>query len=183
MREYTEQEQIRREKLTEISKVCNPYPDRFEKTHSLKDAKKLEDGISNVSVAGRIVFMRKMGKLSFVRIRDLEGDLQLEFKIDEVGEEGYALLKKQIDTGDFVGATGEMFTTQTGEKTLRVKTFKFLGKALRPLPEKFHGLKDIDLRYRQREVDIITNPEVKDTFIKRSPECSLYGMRSNRKKE
>ena len=85
MKEYTEQELVRREKLTEISKVCNPYPDKFEKTHSLKDAKNLEDGVLNVSVAGRIVFMRKMGKLSFVRIRDLEGDLQLEFKIDEVG--------------------------------------------------------------------------------------------------
>ena len=168
MREYTEQEQIRREKLTEISKVCNPYPDRFEKTHSLKDAKKLEDGISNVSVAGRIVFMRKMGKLSFVRIRDLEGDLQLEFKIDEVGEEGYALLKKQIDTGDFVGATGEMFTTQTGEKTLRVKTFKFLGKALRPLPEKFHGLSDTELKYRERYVDLISNEESREVFLGRS---------------
>ena len=168
MREYTEQEQIRREKLTEISKVCNPYPDRFEKTHSLKDAKKLEDGISNVSVAGRIVFMRKMGKLSFVRIRDLEGDLQLEFKIDEVGEEGYALLKKQIDTGDFIGATGEMFTTQTGEKTLRVKTFKFLGKALRPLPEKFHGLSDTELKYRERYVDLISNEESREVFLGRS---------------
>lgn len=168
MKEYTEQELVRREKLTEISKVCNPYPDKFEKTHSLKDAKNLEDGVLNVSVAGRIVFMRKMGKLSFVRIRDLEGDLQLEFKIDEVGEENYAFLKKQIDTGDFIGAVGEMFTTQTGEKTLRVKEFKFLGKALRPLPEKFHGLSDTELKYRERYVDLISNEESRKVFLGRS---------------
>ena len=112
MREYTEQETVRREKLKEISSVCNPYPEKFERTHSLKDVKNLEDGTTNVSIAGRIIFMRKMGKLSFVRIRDLEGDMQLEIKIDCVGEENYAFFKKQIDTGDFIGATGEIFTMQ-----------------------------------------------------------------------
>ena len=105
----------------------------------------LEDGTSDVRIAGRIIFMRKMGKLSFVRIRDIEADMQLEIKIDEVGEEAYQFFKKQIDTGDFIGAEGEIFTTQTGEKTLRVHNFQFLGKALRPLPEKYHGLTDTEL--------------------------------------
>ena len=168
MRELTEQEQIRRDKLKEISKVCNPYPDRYERTHLLKDARKLEDGTTDVSVAGRIVFMRKMGKLSFIRIRDLEADLQLELKVDMVGEEKYDFFKKLFDGGDFIGASGEIFTTQTGEKTLRVHDFKFLGKALRPLPEKFHGLSDTELKYRERYVDLISNEESRRVFLGRS---------------
>lgn len=168
MRELTEQEQIRRDKLKEISKVCNPYPDRYERTHLLKDARKLEDGTTDVSVAGRIVFMRKMGKLSFIRIRDLEADLQLELKVDMVGEEKYDFFKKLFDGGDFIGASGEIFTTQTGEKTLRIHDFKFLGKALRPLPEKFHGLSDTELKYRERYVDLISNEESRRVFLGRS---------------
>lgn len=168
MREFTEQELVRRGKLEEISKICNPYPERYEKTHSLMDAKNLDDGTFDVSLAGRIIFARKMGKLSFVRIRDLQGDMQLEFKVDVVGEENYEFFKKQIDTGDFIGARGEIFTTQTGEKTLRVHEFQFLGKALRPLPEKFHGLVDTELKYRQRYVDLITNEESRRVFLGRS---------------
>ncbi len=168
MRELTEQELVRRQKLTEISKVCNPYPDSFKRTNTLKEAKKLKDGEKSVRIAGRIVFARKMGKLSFAKIRDLESDMQLEFKIDLLGEEKYAFFKKQIDTGDFVGAEGEIFTTQTGEKTLRVHSFTFLGKALRPLPEKFHGLVDTELKYRQRYVDLITNEESRKVFLGRS---------------
>ena len=165
---FSEQELVRRGKLDEIKKVCNPYPDKFEKTHSLVEAKTLDDGVTDVSVAGRIIFMRKMGKLSFIRIRDIEGDLQLEFKVDVIGEDNYEFFKKQIDAGDFIGATGEMFTTQTGEKTLRVHTFKFLGKSLRPLPEKFHGLTDIEAKYRQRYVDIIMNEDSRELFLGRS---------------
>ena len=101
MRKLTEQEIVRRDKLNEIAKVCNPYPDSFKRTHTIKEAKNLSDGITDVSVCGRIIFMRKMGKLSFVRIRDLKGDMQLEFKIDVVGEERYDFFKKLIDTGDF----------------------------------------------------------------------------------
>lgn len=168
MRELTEQEKVRREKLTEIAKVCNPYPDSFKRTHTLKEAKMLDDGTTDVSVCGRIIFMRKMGKLSFVRIRELEGDLQLELKVDELGEEKYDFFKKLIDSGDFIGATGEIFTTQTGEKTLRVKDYQFLGKALRPLPEKFHGLQDTELKYRNRYVDLIMNQESRNVFLGRS---------------
>ena len=168
MRTFSEQETFRREKLEEIRKVCNPYPEKYVKTHSLEDAKLLEDGTTDVRIAGRIIFARKMGKLSFVRIRDLKGDMQLEFKIDVVGEERYDFFKKLIDTGDFIGAEGEIFTTQTGEKTLRVHSFEFLGKALRPLPEKFHGLVDTELKYRQRYVDLITNEESRKVFLGRS---------------
>ena len=139
MENLTEQEIVRRGKLDNIKEYCNPYPEKYERTHTLKDAKTLNDGTQDVKIAGRIVFMRKMGKLSFIKIRDIEESMQLEFKIDTLGEEKYDFMKKLIDTGDFIGAEGEIFTTQTGEKTLRVHNFTFLGKALKPLPEKFHG--------------------------------------------
>lgn len=166
--ERSEQELVRIGKLDAIREYCNPYPDKFDRTHTLKDARELEDGTENVRLAGRIVFMRKMGKLSFVRIRDIEAGMQLEIKVDCVGEEAYAFFKKQIDIGDFIGADGEIFTTQTGEKTLRVHSFVFLGKALRPLPEKFHGLVDTEMKYRQRYVDLITNEESRRVFLGRS---------------
>ena len=168
MRELTEQERVRVEKLEEIKKVCNPYPEKFERTHSLKDVSSLEDGTKDVKIAGRVVFARKMGKLSFVRIRDLEGSFQLEFKIDLLGDEKYSFFKKLVDGGDFIGAKGEIFTTQTGEKTLRVEDFEFLGKALRPLPEKFHGLTDTEIKYRERYVDLIMNEDSRNIFLGRS---------------
>lgn len=168
MNQYTEQEQVRRTKLENISKITNPYPERYEITHDLKEAKVLEDGTQNVKIAGRIVFMRKMGKLSFVKIRNIESDMQLEFKIDTVGEEQYKFFKENIDTGDFLGAEGEIFTTQTGEKTLRVHSYEFLGKALKPLPEKFHGLTDQEMKYRNRYVDLIMNEDARQRFLFRS---------------
>ena len=168
MRQLTEQELVRRNKLEEISKVCNPYPAKFERTHTLEEALKLDDGTTGVKVAGRVVFARKMGKLSFVKIRNLEGSFQLEFKVDLLGEEKYDFFKKMIDGGDFLGAEGEIFTTQTGEKTLRVNDFTFLGKALRPLPEKFHGLADTEIKYRERYIDLIMNQESRDIFLGRS---------------
>ena len=168
MKEFSEQELVRREKVKEISKVCNPYPERYPVTHRLHEALELEDGTTNVRVAGRIVFMRKMGKLSFLKLRDLEGGLQVSIKIDIVGEEKYQFFKSMIDVGDFIGVEGEMFTTQTGEKTLRADDFTFLGKALRPLPEKFHGLTDIEDKYRQRYVDLISNEDSRKVFLGRS---------------
>lgn len=165
MRELTEQEIVRRQKVDEIRKVCNPYPERYETTHSLKEASKLEDGTNNVSVAGRIVFMRKMGKMSFIKVRDIESDLQISIKVDLVSEEKYQFFKSNFDVGDFIGATGEIFTTHTGEKTLRASSFEFLGKALKPLPEKFHGLTDKELCYRHRYVDMIMNEETRNNFL------------------
>jgi len=168
MREFSEQEQVRREKVEEIKLVCNPYPERFVVTHELKDAALLPDETKNVSVAGRIVFMRKMGKLSFVSIQDVEGRLQLSIKVDCVGEEENEKFKNIFDVGDFIGATGEIFTTHTGEKTLRADSFVFLGKALKPLPEKFHGLTDTELCYRNRYADLIMNEDTRQRFLLRS---------------
>ena len=168
MRELSEQEVIRRNKLDEIRKTCNPYPAKYERTNTLKEAKELADGTKNVKLAGRVGFARKMGKLSFVKIKDLEANFQLEFREDVIGEERYDFFKRLIDSGDFIGAKGEIFTTQTGEKTLRVEEFEFLGKALRPLPEKFHGLQDTELKYRERYVDLITNEESRKVFAGRS---------------
>ncbi len=165
MKELTEQEVVRREKVDEIRKVCNPYPERYEVTHTLKEASNLEDGTQNVSVAGRIVFMRKMGKMSFIKVRDIESDLQISIKVDLVGEEKYQFFKSNFDVGDFIGATGEIFTTHTGEKTLRASSFEFLGKALKPLPEKFHGLTDKELCYRNRYVDMIMNEDTRKNFL------------------
>ena len=168
MREFTEQEIVRRDKVDEIRKYCNPYPEKYDVNYTLKEASLLDDEVKDVRVAGRIVFMRKMGKLSFLRIRDLEGSLQVSIKIDLVGEEKYQFFKSLIDVGDFIGVVGEMFTTQTGEKTLRADDFTFLGKALKPLPEKFHGLVDIEEKYRSRYVDLISNEDSRKIFLGRS---------------
>lgn len=163
-RELNEQEKVRREKLEKISEITNAYPERFEVTHELKDARELPDETKNVKIAGRIVFLRKMGKMSFLRLRDFDGEIQVSLKLDLLGEEAYSFFKSLIDVGDYVGFEGEIFTTQTGEKTLRASSLTFLGKALRPLPEKFHGLTDPEMCYRERYVDLIMNKETRDRF-------------------
>lgn len=168
MRILTEQEQVRRNKLDEIKKVCNPYPEKFNRTHTISEARNLADGTKDVKIAGRIMFARKMGKLSFVRIRNLEDSIQLQFQVDSLGEEKYDFFKKLIEPGDFIGVIGEVITTQTGEKTVNVLDYEFLGKALRPLPEKFHGLADQEIKYRQRYVDLIMNQDSRDIFLGRS---------------
>ena len=165
MREITEQEQVRRDKLKEIK---NPYPERYETNYSLKEASVLEDGTKDVSVAGRIVLMRKMGKLSFLTIGDIEGRIQICMKQDLLGEEKYKEFKTNFDIGDFIGVVGEIFTTQTGEKTIRASHFEFLGKALKPLPEKFHGLVDQETIYRNRYIDLIMNEDSRKKFLFRS---------------
>ena len=165
MREFNEQELVRREKLQNIK---NPYPDRFERNYEIRDARNLEDGTSDVKIAGRIVFMRKMGKMSFIQIGDILGRMQVSIKLDMVGEESYTEFKKYYDIGDFIGAEGEIFTTQTGEKTLRASKITFLGKALKPLPEKFHGLEDQEMIYRERYVALIQDDEEKQKFLFRS---------------
>lgn len=162
-----EQELVRINKLNEIAKVCNPYPERYEVTHTLLEASKLPDETLDVRIAGRIVFMRKMGKLSFIKLRDIEADMQVSIKVDLVGEERYQFFKDSFDVGDFIGVSGEIFTTHTGEKTLRADSFEFLGKALKPLPEKFHGLSDPELCYRNRYVDMIMNEDTRKRFLLR----------------
>ncbi len=167
MREFTQQEQVRRDKVEEIRKECNPYPEKYEVTNSIKEARNLEDGTKNIKIAGRIVFMRKMGKLSFIKIRDIESAIQVSLQLDLLGEK-YKFFKTSFDVGDFIGAEGEIVTTQTGEKTLRAENIEFLGKALKPLPEKFHGVTDQEIKYRNRYVDLIMNEDARERFILRS---------------
>jgi lysyl-tRNA synthetase class 2 len=162
---------VRREKLSELTRAgANPY----EITKYAADTltKQIIDNYGAfegkaVSVAGRIMSKRGMGKASFCDLTDREGKIQLYIKKDEVGDDAYDLVKK-LDIGDLAGVTGEVFTTHKGEISIKVKTITLLSKSLRPLPEKFHGLKDHDLRYRQRYVDLIVNPDVKNTFVLRS---------------
>ena len=165
MREFTEQELVRREKLNNIK---NPYPEKYEVNYSIKEASTLPDETLGVRVAGRIILMRKMGKMSFLTIGDIEGRIQVSVKIDMIGEEAYQDFKNNFDLGDFIGVEGEVFTTHTGEKTIRANSIQFLGKALKPLPEKFHGLEDIEMIYRNRYVDLIMNEESKVKFLLRS---------------
>lgn len=148
-----------------IENHINPYPDRFDVNKQIKDAPRLPDGTENICIAGRIILMRKMGNLSFARISDVQGSIQIAVKKDVLGSEEYDFFKKAFDIGDFIGVCGEMFTTKTGEKTIRAHKITFLGKALRPLPEKYHGITDMDSRFRQRYLDLIMNEDVQKKFI------------------
>ena len=163
--------QVRRDKLSALKEAGkNPfeivkYDITANSAEILGDFEKFEG--KEVSVAGRMMSRRIMGKASFTHIADAAGKIQAYVKRDEVGEENYADFKKW-DIGDIIGITGTVFKTQTGETSIHATSVKLLSKSLLPLPEKFHGLKDTDLRYRQRYVDLIVNPEVRDTFVKRS---------------
>ena len=163
--------QIRKDKLRELQEQGkNPYEiTKYNRTNSAGEIKlnyeKFEQ--KDVSVAGRIIAKRIMGKASFCTILDSDEKIQSYVSINDLGEEAYKEFKTW-DIGDIIGITGFVFKTRTEEISVHAKEVKLLSKSLRPLPEKFHGLKDVDLRYRQRYVDLIMNPEVKETFIKRS---------------
>ncbi len=171
VQELSEILQVRRDKLAAMQEGGN---DPFVKTKYDVDSVSIQiksdfenfEG-KTVSVAGRIIARRIMGKASFVTLRDGEGDIQLYVRRDDVGQEDYAAFKKW-DIGDIIGVKGFVFKTQTEEISIHANHIEILAKSLLPLPEKFHGLKDTETRYRQRYVDLIVNPEVKDTFIKRS---------------
>ena len=169
MGDISELKKVRLEKEQKLKDLgINVHPERYEITHSLKDVRKLEEGVKNVRVAGRVMSKRKMGKISFMDLRDLEGKIQLVFKRDDLGEENYKLLHATVDIGDFIGVEGETFVTQAGEKSIQVKSYEFLGKALRPLPEKFHGISNQEMLYRERHLDLIMNEETKKRFLLRS---------------
>ena len=163
--------QIRREKLEELQKEGkNPFEiTKFDRTNTAGEIKANFEKFENkdVTVAGRIIAKRIMGKASFCTIQDSDEKIQSYVSINDLGEESYKAFKTW-DIGDIIGITGFVFKTRTEEISVHAKEVKLLSKSLRPLPEKFHGLKDVDLRYRQRYVDLIMNPEVKETFIKRS---------------
>ncbi|MCK9295521.1 MAG: lysine--tRNA ligase [Desulfobulbaceae bacterium] len=165
--------QQRRTKAAELAELgVELYANNYKPTHQVKDvlpvnpdpAASLLPG--SMSLAGRIVAMRKFGKATFLHIQDETGRLQVYIKQDVVGEEAYNIFKK-LDIGDIAGFKGSLFRTKTGEPTLQAISFQHISKSLRPLPEKFHGLTDVEIRYRQRYVDLIVNPEVRDTFRRR----------------
>lgn len=169
MGDISELKRVRLEKEEKLKELgVNIHPERYEVTHALKDARLLEDGTKNVRVAGRVMSKRKMGKISFMDLRDIEGKIQLVIKRDDVGEEIYKILHSTVDVGDFIGVEGEIFTTQAGEKSLQVANYEFLGKAIRPLPEKFHGISNQELMYRERHLDLIMNDDTKKRFLLRS---------------
>ncbi len=162
--------QIRRDKLAKLkSEGKDPFQiTKFNRTYTSKQIVENYDELEgkDVTIAGRIMAKRIMGKASFCHIQDGEGKIQSYVSINELGEESYKQFKED-DIGDIIGITGFVFKTRTGEVSIHAKEVTLLSKSLRPLPEKYHGLKDTDLRYRQRYVDLIVNPEVKDTFLKR----------------
>ena len=161
---------VRREKLAQYEEDnIYPFGQRFVVQHKalqIKDEVRDFDG-QPVVIAGRLMTIRSHGKTAFANLRDLSGDIQVYFRKDVMGEEDYKYVK-MLDMGDIVGIEGHVFKTQKGEITVKVNKLTLLSKSLRPLPEKWHGLKDTELRYRQRYVDLIVNPSVRDTFVKRT---------------
>ena len=162
---------IIRQRIDKLSslreKGINPYPNKFLRTHLINE---LIEGFAEnkeVCVGGRIVAKRKHGKACFSDLKDFTGKIQVYVQLNIVGEENFSVFG-ELDIGDFVGVQGELFTTRTGEATIKVKEFVVLSKSLRPLPEKWHGLKDVQVRYRQRYLDLIANHTIKEVFLMRS---------------
>ncbi|UOE94219.1 lysine--tRNA ligase [Alkalihalobacillus sp. LMS39] len=168
---------VRREKLKHMQdRGIDPFGGKFERTHTAiemngqfgeQSKEQLDENENHVTLAGRVMTKRGKGKAGFAHIQDLTGQIQIYVRKDAVGDEAYDIFDT-IDIGDIVGVSGVAFKTKVGELSIKVKTFTLLSKSLRPLPDKFHGLKDIEQRYRQRYVDLIVNPEVRDTFVVRS---------------
>lgn len=168
----TEIEKIRLKKLQElIKRGIDPYPSQTKRTHFCQEINEnfdyLSDKKEEVTVAGRLISLRLHGKSAFSHLRDASGQIQIYFKADEIGQ-AYQIFKNYFDIGDFLEISGFLFLTKTQEKTILVKKFRLLSKSLLPLPEKWHGLEDVELRYRQRYLDLLANKEVREIFQKRS---------------
>ncbi|MFA5050557.1 MAG: lysine--tRNA ligase [Patescibacteria group bacterium] len=174
----TNEEQSRIEKLEKIkSSQVNPYPALSERSHTVKQAiddfDKLSEKEILVSLVGRLVLLRLHGKACFANLEDGTGRFQIFFAQDNVGEKEYQFFNENIDVGDFLEIKGHLFITKRGEKTIKATSWKLLSKALLPLPEKWHGLSDVETRYRQRYLDLIANQEVRDIFVKRTKMIQL----------
>ena len=170
--DLNEQMQVRLDKMHKIEeKGLKPFGYRYEFTHRSGDVKENFDALAEaeteVKLAGRVMAIRGHGKTCFMDMQDKDGRIQVYVRKDVLGEENYALIK-MMDIGDTVGVTGTVFRTHMGEVSIKAAALEMLSKSLRPLPEKWHGLKDLETRYRQRYVDLIVNPDVRDTFVKRS---------------
>jgi len=165
-------DELRQLRLAKIAHLrergVNPYPERFARTHTLAAARALPVGTLGVAIAGRLKLIKKMGKLTFAWLHDVEGAIQISLRINDLPDGAYALFGESCDEGDFIGVTGELYTTKTGELTLKVATWTFLGKAVLPMPEKWHGLADPETCYRQRYLDLVSSDETKRRFLLRS---------------
>ena len=168
-------ERITEQRLESLNRIrargMEPYPHSYHPSHTVREAKTLfeqqTEGSQDVSLAGRVMSKRSIGKMSFLDIRDSSGKIQLSLRYDVLGPDRYGLLQ-DFDIGDIIGATGKLFRTKAGELTLEVSDFAMLCKSLRPLPEKWHGLADVEKRYRQRYLDLIANEESRSIFVLRS---------------
>lgn len=165
----TDQRDIRIQKLMELRKLgINPYKDRFERTHTLKEARSLPLGTQGVRTAGRVMAIRLFGKLIFATIKDFSGHIQIALQERLLGEKPFSFFKRYIDIGDFIGVEGTIFVTKKGEITLDTHQFELLSKTLRPLPEKWHGVSDKEILYRQRYLDLIMNEKTMERFLQRT---------------
>jgi lysyl-tRNA synthetase, class II len=164
-----EQTAFRIEKLENLKlQGIAVYPERFSTNYEPYEAAQLEDGTLGVRVAGRIMSIRNFSKLSFITIANIQGSLQLLLKKDEIGEEHFNQFHTLLDIGDFLGVEGRMYSTKTNEKTLRIESYVFLGKTLRTLPEKWHGLSNVELRYRQRYLDLMITKDTQTRLLART---------------
>lgn len=168
--DLNEQMIVRREKMQELIDLgTEPFGDKYDLTHCAQEILERFEELENqtVSIAGRIMSVRGHGKASFANLMDMSGRIQIYFRQDVIGEAAYGIFNL-LDIGDIIGVTGRVFRTKRGEISVEVNTFTMLTKSLRPMPEKWHGLKDVETRYRQRYLDLIANPEVRDVFVVRS---------------
>ncbi len=175
--EQNELLKVRREKMETLRREgIDPFGRRFERTHTARDIheafghfskEELQEKGEKVTVAGRLMSKRRQGKASFAHLQDVTGQIQIYVRLNDVGEKQYDIFT-MADIGDWLGVSGKVFKTNRGETSVHAESVTFLTKSLRPLPEKFHGLKDVELRYRKRYLDLIMNPDVKETFILRS---------------
>ncbi|HBO49077.1 MAG TPA: lysine--tRNA ligase [Clostridiales bacterium] len=164
---------IRAKKISDLKAMgINPYADKFDCSNTILEARSLPMD-TKVSIAGRITFRRAFGKFMFIQLSDIYAKIQVSLSVNEIPEEDYKFFKDFVDIADFVGIEGEIYTTQTGEITVRARKYKLLSKAMLPLPEKFHGLQDIETRYRQRYLDLITNEDTRKVFLGRSKIVSI----------
>lgn len=159
-------------KLNKLSEFSNPYPSKIEKSHSIRDVltnfSGLEKNKTNVSLAGRVMSIRSHGNLSFANLKDFSGEIQLAFTKNELGADNYKNFIKLVDMADFLEVKGTCFVTHKGENSLLVNSYRVISKALVPLPEKWHGLKDEEERLRKRYLDLLTNEELRDLFVKKA---------------
>ena len=159
---------IRAKKISDLKAMgINPYASKYDTTHTILETRSLEMG-TKVSIAGRMTFRRTFGKFMFIQLSDIYAKIQVSLSVNEIPEDKYKFFKDFVDIADFVGIEGELYTTQTGEITVKAYDYKLLSKAMLPLPEKFHGLQDIETRYRQRYLDLITNEASRKVFLGRS---------------